>query len=181
MAAIRRLLFSDDFDPSRDTAILNEILTEIYTNISGKQSKIPPKVKVYRSTDKTITTATETAVDFDTEVFDTHNMWVSSSATRITFRESGTYLVIGRIKWAGNATGIREVQLRVNGTDNIDHEFEAPGNTTVISQQCAVLYPFNVNDYIELVVRQASGGDLVLEADDTRHPRLEVIQLATNT
>ena len=176
---LRRLLFSEDFDPEEDTAILNEILTEIYDSISGKQTNSPQRVKVNRTTNQSVGSGSFASVSFNNEQFNPSGMWDDAEPTRITFRQSGVYIVNGRVQWDGNATNRRELRILKNGTTTLDNTTFIVSNTTDIQQQVTVIDSFNVNDYVQLQGFQNSGGNLNIESVGSWSPRIEVVQLAS--
>lgn len=109
-------------------------------------------------------TGNNLAVTFDTETHDTGGMHSTSSNTsRITIPTggSGMYLLGGGVEFAANATGYRQVALRINGTTVIagSRATSASGTVaTLLMTNC--IYPLNAGDYVELTAFQNSGGNL---------------------
>jgi len=133
--------------------------------------------RVYRSTAQSIPNATETAVSFDTERFDYDNMWSAASPTRITINTAGVYVVTGAIQWATISSGHAYVALRVNGTTYIaTQRSSAPGTTLPLT--IAGIWEFSVGDYVEMMVHQASGAALNLNASPAMSPELAVVRIA---
>ena len=127
---------------------------------------LAPAVRVYHNATQSITTATETALSFNSERFDqvagaasTQHDTVTNN-TRLTCRYAGVYHIIGNAGFSGNATGVRIYQIRLNGATEIARA-ESTGSTAYNSvQTVATLYVLAVNDYVELTVTQNSGGSL---------------------
>src|ERR1051326_3183042 len=115
-------LFSQAFDPVKDTPVLNAILEELYNRLNLAQDLNPPSVSVYRPSAQSINNNVVTAISFDTADWDNADMWSSTTQpTRVTIKESGLYFVSGNILWAsvGNATR-RFMALTVNGASDIE-------------------------------------------------------------
>lgn len=120
-----------------------------------------PTVRVKRNSTSTIPTAAWTAISFAAEVFDTDNMWVSGSSTRITFNTAGKYIVGAFYSLLNNTSGgpTRAWSLRTNGAnyyarkDYAASTFEIRDGTTDLISVAAA-------DYMELVVYQDSGANM---------------------
>jgi hypothetical protein len=135
---------------------------------------IRPAARVRRAALQAIPTgAAFTAITFDTEVFDQGgNFWVVAAPTRLTIPLSGLYIFGGCGIWAGNATGTRELGVRLNGSTIIAVNDQPPDATSGAGntpwQQITYQKILGEGDYLELVARQESGGSLNMtaEADD---------------
>ena len=112
--------------------------------------------------DAAIVNATQTEVQWDTDVEDTSDMH-STSATpgRIFIRRDGVYHLQGQVDWAGNATGLRQIYLQKNGADILGARRETAGQTAAHTQSVAwTTIRLKKGDSIGLAVRQTSGGSL---------------------
>lgn len=72
-----------------------------------------------RTNAQSFTTATEAAVSFDTEDIDTAGFVdIAGAPTKITIPagEAGKYQFYGAARWGANATGVRYIALKKNGT-----------------------------------------------------------------
>lgn len=134
----------------------------------------PPKCRAYHSTTQSLTTATLTALAFNSERWNTdtmHNTVTNNS--RLTCKTAGLYRITAHVQFATNATGERTVHLRVNGLVFIASQGGAPnptaGNATNITVSDE--YPLAVNDYVEVLAFQASGGALNVNASDNVNAR----------
>lgn len=119
----------------------------------------PPAARVHRSTLQTVTTGGSGAVvTFDVEDHDSDTMW--TGGTQVLVNTPGLYVVTAGAVFATNATGARQVGLRLNGTTVIGGA-SVPGmaGSPIVLSGTAV-YPLNIGDYLELLVFQSSGGDL---------------------
>ena len=126
-------------------------------------------VRLQRSADLSVANDTIVPVDFDTESFDTpdndlHSL--SANTTRITIPtgKAGIWVVGASVQFAANATGYRQLTLRLNGTTNLAQQTANAVAATGIqtSMTAMVLSQLSAADYIECVVRQNSGAALAL-------------------
>lgn len=117
----------------------------------------------YASAAQAINDATQTALTFNTNVEDIGDVHsVSVNTSRFTVTIPGTYIISGQCHFVGNATGSRQIFIRLNGTTNLGGNVHSmntgAGNNVGIN--VSQVYFLNVNDYIEFVVIQNSGGAL---------------------
>jgi hypothetical protein len=136
----------------------------------------PPCCRVYDTTG-TQTTAnnTVTAVNFNSERYDTDTMHSTASLTsRITFTTAGVYLVTGHLELTAD-TDFTEFLLgiRLNGTTSIAiaelGTFDSAINPAL---SIATAYKFAAADYVELIVRQrnTSAGTNTIRASGNYGP-----------
>jgi hypothetical protein len=131
----------------------------------------PPSCRVTKAALQTITTATATAILFDTERYDTDGMHSTSSNTsRITFTTAGLYTVGGNIRWQASSTGTREIYIRLNGTTAIGYALTDIDSIIQQIQQVTTIYKFAAADYVELMVQHSNGADLNVEKANNYSP-----------
>jgi hypothetical protein len=117
---------------------------------------------LYRTGVKTIANATATLIDFDAERFDTNGFHDNvTNNTRITIPTgyAGRYLVTWQLGFNFNATGYREIELLINGSQ-FPQSYNLTTSTGYTTQSAALVYPFSVGDYIQIRATQTSGGNL---------------------
>lgn len=124
---------------------------------------------VYRGTsDQSISSATGTAVQFNTENFDTDGFHDNvTNNTRLTAPSDGYYQVQATVAFASNTTGYRAAWMTKNGTDSnpLKANYMVPifqlvtGDTPVLPTP-AYIFSLVAGDYIEIVAYQNSGGSL---------------------
>ena len=125
---------------------------------------------LYKSANQSISSSVQTAITFDTELKDTDGFHSTSSNTpRITIPagKAGFYLITGQVNYAANATGLRNCELRKNGTA-FATLFAMPavsGDWTGSSY--SQIQELAVADYIELFGYQTSGGSLNINGGNT--------------
>jgi hypothetical protein len=115
-----------------------------------------------------LTTATLTAVTFGAaDIFDTdafHNPSTNNSRITIPTGLSGWYKIYGQTSWP-NFSGNKRLTFRKNGTTNLVVQDSGSVDITTLSNQ--IVANLVAGDYIEMVVRQSSGGNQNYYGDDT--------------
>lgn len=126
-----------------------------------------PGCRIYNSVNGNPSNNTQTAHSFDSESYDDDTMHESvTHPTRITINTAGKYTVGGCVEFAFNATGQRQVGIRLNGTTTIVSDKRNACATGTTQIPVSTEYKFAANDYIELMVFQDSGGALNTDAND---------------
>jgi hypothetical protein len=129
-----------------------------------------PNCQVYQTAAQSIPSgSTSTALIFDTEDIDTANMWSAAAATRLICKVAGTYLLLGAVAFAANATGRRGGLWAKNGTNLTLAAATLPATaaSTWSGPMPTSEVKLVVNDYIELRPFQDSGVALNTGADTT--------------
>jgi hypothetical protein len=109
--------------------------------------------------------STWTDLDFSgTDVEDTSSMHnPASNANQITVREAGVYEIVGLAAFAANATGIRGIKLRIDGTDVNQTITHVPAIATAATETTVrTSYTVRLADgqIVSFRVWQNSGGSL---------------------
>jgi hypothetical protein len=139
----------------------NTTKPEVDAHLASKTPHDVPMARVYNSTNQSINSASETVLAFNSESFDTDNMHDNSTAnSRLTIQTAGKYIVAAGVAFASDATGLRRLYIKVNGSVN-----DAAVNTNAVNGDSTYLNAlmvrqFNVADYIEASVYQSSSGAL---------------------
>lgn len=130
--------------------------------LAGDPTSGKPMCRVYNSAALSIATATFTALTFDSERYDVGGCHSTASNTgRLTAPSGGggVYHITAHATFAANATGIRELRIRLNGATYIaalsDTAVSASGDH---SMTVSCDYKLSATDYVEVVVYQSSGG-----------------------
>ncbi len=105
-----------------------------------------------------------TAVTFPSERWDTDAMHDNSTnSSRLTVKTPGTYHIWGNVAWAANTNGIRCIGLKLDGNINIAQVCQDPVKDPTLAntaQSVSTLWQLAAGQYMELAVRQTSGGPL---------------------
>jgi len=124
-------------------------------------------VRATSTSNTSVADVTEVAITLPSgEVFDTDNLHdVSTNNTRLTPSSAGKWLIFGNITWISNATGWRNVQIRVNGG-------ASPGNIANVrvnaisggdtSMTIATIWDLSASEFVELIVLHNSGSTLTV-------------------
>jgi hypothetical protein len=120
-------------------------------------------VSVINSTAQTIANSTNTALTFNTEIFDTdgyHSTATNTSRLTVPAGKAGYYLITSNLVFFLNATGNRDMYLAKNGT-YVKYAFSPiASSATYTGLTLTFIINLAVADYIELFVNQTSGGNL---------------------
>lgn len=162
------------------TMLPDEVLTSAYLNAYVRDNGLflhsPPACRVYHNADQSVPNATDTPLAFNQERCDTdgmHNTITNSS--RITFNTAGVYVVTGHVRYAPNATGVRQAIIRKNGSTLIAvSQFATPFTRAGTNVFVSTIYKFAEDDYVELVCNQSSGGNLNVTASAEYSPEFAV-------
>jgi len=145
-----------------------------------------PAVRVFNNANISITASgVAQALTFNSERFDqagnaADTMHDTSTNTgRLTCRYAGVYWVRGNAEFAANATGMRRLGIRLNGAGN-DYARYSQGNQgagNAVPIQVDSLMLLAVNDYVELMATQDSGGALNVLATGNYSPEFMMVRV----
>lgn len=156
----------------------NAIDTGVY------EAHLQPCVRAYHNAAQSVTSGTPLALALNSERFDQaagvadtmHDTATNNS--RLTCRYAGVYQITAQVEWAANATPYRNVSIRLNGaTTIVSNVLTAIGSGAVTVQFVTTLYPLAVNDYVEAVVDQTSGGGLNVNSTANRSPEFMMVRV----
>lgn len=117
--------------------------------------------RVTHGSNQSIANATDTVLAFSTEDFDTDNIHDNSTDnSRLRAATAGKYIITGSLSWAANAIGTRKIWIRLNGTAKVAESNTNAAGSGESADSIAMILDLNATDYVELVVRQTSGGAL---------------------
>jgi hypothetical protein len=119
------------------------------------------------NTGQAITNATFTALVYQTETFDTdgyHSTSTNTSRITIPAGKAGYYNITAGVFWPSNSSGVRQIQLEINGTTAIGRTVVVGTANGVESELFTTIYYLNVGDYVQSLVYQNSGSTLTTEA-----------------
>ena len=128
-------------------------------------AKSIPAVHVTHSVNQTVpfTNPSVTTLAFDTERYDTANMHDNATNnSRLTAPVNGIYAVTAQVSWSPNGTGVRDLELRKNGTTDIDFDESAlPDQNQEVTTQVRLA----AGDYVEALVQQATNPQVTLNIE----------------
>lgn len=159
-----------------NAAQVSVILTKGAQDSMGNASA----ARVFANAAVTISNATETALPFDGEDFDTED-WHDNvtNNTRLTAKRPGICSISARAQWATNGTGAREIIIKKNGTDSISRLKDLNPDAGAETKQEISIASFRLlaGDFVELFVFQSSGGNLDIEAFFDDSPLLDIARI----
>lgn len=132
------------------------------TGTVGYINPLDMGARVYNDANVVVTGSAIIALPFNSERWDTNNFHSTSiQTTRLTIPIAGKYWISGHVEFAGNAVGVRQAIIYVNGvTTPIAVSRVTPANTGASHISVSTEYIFNVGDFVQLAVFQDSGGNL---------------------
>jgi hypothetical protein len=133
-----------------------------------------PSARAWRSTAQSIASGTWTPLSFDSERWDTDNIFDVANPTRFTCRTSGKYLANFTVGVASNATGVREWAIRVNGSTYHGLVLTPAASGAGTYGGATVVLDLTVGDYVEFVAYQTSGISLTLLAEALYSPEASI-------
>jgi len=127
-------------------------------------TSIPLGARARSNSNVAYSTGSWQPIVMDTEVCDTDGCFVAPS-TAIYAQHAGYYMLTGKIRWAANATGIRGVGIRTNGSSYVA-QYVLPAFTFAQDMMCSsgMVY-LTAGQYVELMAYQNSGGNLNMEGN----------------
>lgn len=135
-----------------------------------------PGARVFNSANISIPDSTNTTLTFDSERFDTDTIHsTSSNQGRLTATTAGVYIITGHVTWAANATGYREVFIKLNGTTTIAESTHNANVGATTHQSIATIYKLAAADYVELRVNQTSTAALNVTTNGNFSPEFAMM------
>ena len=139
--------------------------------------------RVYHNVAQNVNNVTETVLAFNSERFDTESNAASTihdtvtNNSRLTCRTAGKYQITANIGWDSNNTGIRKLSLRLNGATTIAIVGQASTGSAMglTSQVISTLYDLAVNDYVEVLAYQDSGGTRLVDVVGNYSPEFMMV------
>lgn len=177
--------------PSQGTVAVGDKITASLWNDDVRDAVnfliSPPRCKLYRTANASLTTATWTAVQWTGETFDTDTMHDNTTNnTRITFTTAGTYQIVFNALFAASSAGARQITIEKNGTTTQGsgtaqlESFTVPSaNATNSGHAVTVIAEFAAADYITVFVQQTSGGALNLLGTSAAYTSVTARWIAT--
>lgn len=137
----------------------------LYDSLGGQSladALLSPTTKVTRAALQSITSSSNTKVQFDTEVWDSDGFYSAAAASRITIPADfdGIYEILGWAKFAANATGVRSASIYKNNAEIDGGAKLAAAASGVTFVSCRAIESLVAGDYIELNVFHDRGSAL---------------------
>lgn len=163
--------------------------TELIRLLNANYIRLPANlgVRVYASQAQAIGNANWEAIDFDAERWDTgitnsyaNGFWDAGvSQQRLTAVKAGFYCISGHIEFSGSdPTGFRGVAIALNvGATFIASDLRDAVKSAVTMVSISTdPYWLNVGDYVRLLVRQSSAGNLNVNSSGNYSPEFGMVR-----
>ena len=135
---------------------------------------------VWSSTNQTITNTTATAINFDSELFDTsafHSTTVNNSRITIPSGLDGKYLVTSKVDFLPNANGTRVVYHYINGSLINFVAYPVSSSSQGSSLNLSGVYNLTAGQYVESAAYQDSGSSITSTGTAYYYNNLQVTYL----
>jgi hypothetical protein len=126
--------------------------------------------KVTKNATQTCANDTDVVITWNTEDFDTdafHDNSTNNSRITIPSGKGGKYLFVLNMGFAGNSSGIREVQFVKNAAANAGYLRLSASASGSFAATLTSIVNLVATDYMEVHVKQTSGGDLNFNSSNT--------------
>lgn len=139
-----------------------------------------PAVRVFHNATQNITNNTTTVLAFNSERFDQAGGAASTqhdtatNNSRLTCRYAGVYVISGSIQWNSSAVQ-SDIYIRLNGATVIAADIAVADQR---AHNVSTMYVLAVNDYVELLVTQNSGGTIGVTSSANYSPEFMMVRVA---
>ncbi len=150
---------------------------EVYGGSSWRPFGIaPPVARLGRTaTNQSIPNSTPTPLAWNSESEDTHSGHDNdTNPSWYTAPIAGVYMVTVTVPWVQTSGGIREVNLRVDGTTTYAGARDLNDQNITFVQDATRLIRMNAGSYVEAVVQQSSGASLAIDRSFAGGPSMEI-------
>lgn len=123
--------------------------------------------RVYNSAAQSLANNTLTAITWDTESLDTdaiHSTASNTSRLVVPAGLAGIWAISGQLEFAANATGVREIDVRKNGSTVIAFAKRDADASVATVVPVTLIVQLAAADYVELLGWQNSGAALNTDA-----------------
>lgn len=154
------------YDATKKSVIFKEDISKLDDEVVATETELErlSKVRAYMTTaDQVIPDTTVTKVVFNAETFDTQNEFDKTTNYRFTALKAGYYRVSIQVGWDANATGVRILYLYRNGASISTNSYSGVPTDQRWSQFLVDIIYLTVGQYLEVYVKQTSGGNLNLK------------------
>lgn len=113
--------------------------------------------RVYHSVDQSIAHNANSPLSFNSEKLDGDNIHSTvTNNSHLTVNTGGTYIIGGTFLMAANATGVRQISIRLNGSTLIAAE-RIPAHAAESMLTISTVYNLAAGSYLQLLAYQNSG------------------------
>lgn len=170
-----------DWDSDADPGQCNDALDQLAERVDDLEADPGHEdigARVYHDAAQSIADSTAETLAFNSERWDTDTIHdTATNNSRLTCKTAGKYIISAHVEFEQDGTGTRRVRLLLNATDIIAslRIRAVAGGTTRMS--ISTIYDLAVNDYLQVIVYQDSGGALDLESSAKHSPEFAMQML----
>lgn len=147
---------------------------------ASSNTQAVPQVKVTHSVTQSIANNSQTALTFDTELYDNDGLHsTTTNPTRLTPSRAGLWLLTGCIEYEANSTGYRDAIIRLNGNNEVGWQRAQNVGPSLAVVAVTTPHPMSTSDYAELVAYQQSGSALLVSSVTARAPIFSMVYLGS--
>jgi hypothetical protein len=154
-----------DWDSDTDPGDVDDALDQLAERVDDLEAGGPAGTDVgalaYHNTNQSIANGKVVTLALNSEVYDTDTIHdPATNNSRLTCKTEGKYIIGANVEFESNATGHRILAINYNGSTRIAQASQ--NGVSGLSTRMAVSTERNlaVNDYVEVIVYQNSGGSL---------------------
>lgn len=137
-----------------------------------------PEARVYHNGGQSLTTATPFILAFNNERFDTDTIHDTvTNNSRLTCRTAGKYYIFATAEFQANATGVRYLGIKLNGSIYIAIDRRTASGIAPIDITISTVYDLAVNDYVEIEAYQDAGLALAVTAIGNTSPEFGMVRV----
>lgn len=127
--------------------------------------------RVYHNANQNTSNGVLDPLALNSERYDTDNIHDNvTNNSRLTCRTAGKYIIVAGASFAVNVTGLRIFAIRKNGTVPLGAIVYNACLTDATITTVSTIDSLIVGDYVEFIVKQTSGGDLIVTYDPAQSP-----------
>lgn len=173
------------------TAAAWNVITNDVISFRDNSGVVPPACRARRAAVQAMINGSVTAINFDTEDFDTNAMF-AATANFVTIKTTGIYVVTAHVSLAASAAGNRVMLIYLNPTYSgagdsatitagtvLVKSAHSVGSSTDSNTAESTIYSFTANDKVAVGFFQNSGGNL--NTDTTAQCHLAVAMLGATS
>ena len=134
---------------------------------SGVTSQMnQPAFLAYKSSDQTLSSGSDTKITFDTELFDTDNVFSSSTFT-VPSGKNGKYFIYSQVQQDTGSGATLIISVFVNGSEIFAKRTTSDAATRK-SPDVSVVVDLSVSDTVEIYMYQNSGSSRTIDSANKR-------------
>src|SRR5581483_3511354 len=140
-----------------------------------------PTASVNRNTAQSISNNTITAIQFNSEVWDSNTIWSSTASNKFFARTAGKYLATFSLQLTGSSAGTFRVAAIVKNATQyaetstmMEHTIGSTAIAATVALSVTGIFSMTTSDYLTAQVFQDTGGALNTSTQMRRRPKFQM-------